>query len=103
MANTIRVGRSYGQWRRVRGICGFLAFAGAFSNGFLPRAVSAAEQPSLALQELVLTAHRSVDQHTIAFLALIVGVVLFAVVTAIMLVRSRARFSRLEGWSRDEI
>ena len=36
-------------------------------------------------------------------MALVLGVVLFAVVTAIMLVRSRARASRLEIWSRDEI
>jgi signal transduction histidine kinase len=103
MPNTIRIGRSYGQRRCVQGIFEFLAFVGAFSGAFLPRAASAAEQPSLALQELVLTAHRSIDQHAIAFLALIVGVVLFAVVTAIMLVRSRARVARLEGWSRDEI
>ena len=75
------------------------AAVGAFS----PLSASAAEQPSLSLQELVLTAHRSIDQHAIAFLALIIGVVLFAVVTAIMLVRSRARAARLEAWSRDEI
>ena len=52
---------------------------------------NAAEPPQLALQELVLTAHRSIDQHAVAFLALVLGVVLFAVVTAIMLVRSAAR------------
>jgi signal transduction histidine kinase len=103
MPNTIRIDRSYGQRRRVQGICRFLAPVGAFSDAFLPRAADAAEQPSLALQELVLTAHRSIDQHAVAFLALIIGVVLFAVVTAIMLVRSRARLARLEGWSRDEI
>ncbi len=103
MPDTIRIGRSYPYRRHVRGICGlicrFLAAVGAFS----PLSAGAAEQPSLALQELVLTAHRSIDQHAIAFLALVVGVVLFAVVTAIMLVRSRARAARLEAWSRDEI
>ena len=51
----------------------------------------------------MLSAHRSIDQHEIAFLALVLGVVLFAVVTAIMLVRTRARLARVEAWSRDEI
>ncbi len=51
----------------------------------------------------MLTAHRSIDQHQIAFLALVFGVVLFAVVTAVMLVRARTRATRLEAWSRDEI
>ena len=99
MPDTIRTSRSYAQRRRLRGIGGFLAAVTAIA----PLPAVAAEQPALALQELVLTAHRSVDQHAIAFLALVSGVVLFAVVTAIMLVRTRVRAARLEAWSRDEI
>src|ERR1700692_2077837 len=107
MPDTIRIGRSYAQRRRWQGIGGFLASLGVavgISVGaLLPRPAGAAEQPSLALEELVLSAHRSIDQHAIAFLALVLGVVLFAVVTAIMLVRSRARAAGLEAWSHDEI
>ena len=100
MPDTIRTSRSYARRWHWRGIGGFLAAVNAVS----PRpAAAAAEPPSLALHELVLSAHRSIDQHAIAFLALVFGVVLFAVVTAIMLVRTRARAARLEAWSRDEI
>ena len=99
MPDTIRTGRSYAHRRRSRGIGGSLAAIAAIAS--FPAA--AAEQPTLALQELVLTAHRSIDQHQIAFLALVFGVVLFAVVTAVMLVRARTRMARLEAWSRDEI
>jgi signal transduction histidine kinase len=96
MAETIRTSRSYARPWLLRGIGGFLAVLGAISP-------AAADQPALSLEELVLTAHRSIDQHEIAFLALVCGVVLFAVVTAIMLVRTSVRAARLEAWSRDEI
>lgn len=43
------------------------------------------------------------DRHEIAILLPMVGLVLFAVVTAIMLVRTRRLTVRLEGASRDEI
>jgi signal transduction histidine kinase len=99
MPDTIRTSRGYAQRWHLRGIGGFLAAIGAVS----PLPAGAAEQPSLALHELVLSAHRSIDQHEIAFLALVFGVVLFAVVTAIMLVRTRARAARSEAWSRHEI
>jgi len=99
MPDTIRTSRVYAHRWRARGIVGFLAANSAIA----PFPAAAAEQPSLALQELVLTAHRSIDQHEIAFLALVFGVVLFAVVTAILLLRTRARAARLESWSRDQI
>ncbi|HEX4410358.1 MAG TPA: PAS-domain containing protein [Xanthobacteraceae bacterium] len=108
MPDTIRVGRGYRRQRRDRrGIYGFRAALGATAVLSLavsaPHPAFAIEPPALALEELVLTAHRSIDQHAIAFLVLISGVVLFAVVTAIMLVRSRARATRTEAWSNDEI
>ena len=99
MPDIIRTSRSYAHRRRAQGIGGFLAAIGAIAS--FPAA--AAEQPALSLQELVLTAHRSIDQHEIAFFALVFGVILFAVVTAVMLLRTRARAARLETWSRDEI
>jgi signal transduction histidine kinase len=104
MPDTIRRSRSYARWWHRQGIGGFLAavvtmvpIAGA------PLPAGAAEEPTLALQELVLSAHRSISQHEITFLAMVFGVVLFAVVTAILLVRTRARAARLEAWSHDEI
>src|SRR5581483_12058990 len=96
MPGTIRIGRG-AQRRHFRVIAGFLAVAGRISPA------AAAEQPALSLQELVLSAHRSIDQHEIAFLALVCGVALFAVVTTIMLARTRARAARLAAWAHDEI
>ncbi len=89
-------------WRcaqRRRRVIGRLAGAiGAMASS----PAGAAEQPALALHELVLDAHRGIAQHEIAFLALTTGVVLFAVVTAIMLVRARGRATRVEAWARDQ-
>jgi signal transduction histidine kinase len=97
MPDTIRTSRScLGRLRQ--GIGRWVAAIGAMPAS----PAGAAEQPSLTLQELVLNAHHGVAQHEIAFLALIAGVVLFAVVPAIMLVRSRGRAARLEARSRDE-
>ena len=61
------------------------------------------QQPALVLHELVLGATRSIDRHEVATLVLIVGLALFAVVTAITLLRMRARLVRLEASSHDEI
>jgi signal transduction histidine kinase len=103
MPDTIRRSRSYARRWHARGIGGFLAavVAAAVVAGAPP--AGAAEEPTLALQEFVLSAHRSIGRHEITFLAMVFGVVLFAVVTAILLLRTRARAARLETWSRDEI
>jgi signal transduction histidine kinase len=84
--------------------CGFLA------AGLLAAAVAvcsapalAQDQPFLALHELVVVATRDVDQHVIAILVPMAGLLLFAVVTAIMLLRTRARSARIEAAARDEI
>jgi signal transduction histidine kinase len=61
------------------------------------------EPPKLMLHELVAGATRSIDRHEVATLVLLVGLVLFAVVTAILLLRTRARLARLEISSHDEI
>jgi len=62
----------------------------------------AEQKPALGLHELVAGASRSIDRHEIVALALIVGLLLFAVVTAILLVRTRARAARLEASAHDE-
>jgi signal transduction histidine kinase len=69
----------------------------------LPLPARAAEEPALALHELVLGASRSIDRHEITALVLLVGLLLFAVVTAILLLRAWARLVRLESSSREEI
>jgi signal transduction histidine kinase len=103
MPDTIRRSGGYARpWRR-----GFQVAIGAVTIGAVTVGATsparADQQPTLALHELVLSAHRSIDRHEIAILVLLLGLMLFAVVTAIMLVRTRARSARLETWSRDEI
>jgi signal transduction histidine kinase len=104
MPDTIRRGGGYAHpW--LRGF--FAGVAAVFGAVFLVTAVAmpahADAPPRLALHELVLSAHRSIDRHEIAFFVLVLGLILFAVVTAIMLVRTRTRSTRLEAASRDEI
>ena len=60
------------------------------------------KQPSLVLHELVAGASRSIDRHEVAALVLIVGLSLFAVVTAMLLVHTRARSARAEASWHDE-
>ena len=60
-------------------------------------------QPALALHEFVVSAHRSIDRHEVAVFVLVLGLALFAVVTAIMLVRARTRSVRVENRMGDEI
>ncbi len=95
MPDTIR--RSGGTTRPWLG--GFPIAIGAVCAG----PARAADKPALALHELVVGASRSIDRHEIAVLVLLVGLLLFAVVTAILLVRTRARSARLEASSHDEI
>jgi signal transduction histidine kinase len=72
--------------------------------GVILAAPARADEPAkLMLHELVAGATRSIDRHEVATLVLLVGLVLFAVVTAILLLRTRARLARLETSSHDEI
>jgi signal transduction histidine kinase len=98
MPDRIRTSRG-SMRRRKRGVCGFLAGLCVAA----PRSAIAREPPSLALHELVLSAQSSIDRHQLAFLAVVLGVVLFAVLTAILLVLTRARAARLAAWSQEEI
>ena len=84
----------------IRGSGGFArpwfgGFALAIAISF-PVYVRAEEPPRLALHELVLGASHSIGSHEVAALALLVGLLLFSVVTANMLLRARARWARLE-------
>src|ERR1700731_2279783 len=96
MPDTIRISGSCAHpWRR-----GLLT---AIVGAIFPLPASAEQQPVLALHELVVSAQDSIDRHEIAVLVVVLGLILFAVVTAIMLVRARVRWTRLETSSRDEI
>ena len=77
--------------RHLQGIGGFLAAVIGILGAAAPLPAGAAEPPPLALHELVLSAQDSIDRHQLAFLAVVVGVMLFAVVIAALLVRTRAR------------
>jgi signal transduction histidine kinase len=72
-------------------------------GAFAPLPARANEQPGFVLHELVAGASRSIDRHEVAALAVLVGLLLFAVVTAIMLVRARSRAARLEASAHDAI
>ena len=62
-----------------------------------PLPAYAEKQPAVVLHQLVAGASRSIDRHEVAALALIIGLALFAGVTAILLVRTRARAARTEA------
>ncbi len=94
MPDTIRIGGYARPW-----LGGFSIAIGAAAP--LP-ARADAQHPTVVLHQLVLGASRSIDRHEIAVLVLLVGLLLFAVVTAILLVRARAGWARLEASSLDE-
>ena len=99
MPDTIRIKRGCAHpWRG-----GFVAAITAATCALSSQEAFAEPTPSLALHELVLTAQDSIDRHELAVLVLVLGLILFSVVTAIMYLRSRNRAARLELWSRDEI
>ncbi len=100
MPDTIRISGSCAHpWRRGLPI--------AVVGTAFPLPAGAEQQPVLALHELVASAQDSIDRHEIAVLVVVLGLMLFAVVTAIMLVRARTRCSaagskpaRPTPWSR---
>jgi signal transduction histidine kinase len=59
--------------------------------------------PKLVLHEFIQGATRSIDRHEVAAFVLFAGLLLFAVVTAILLLRTRGRLGRLEASAHDDI
>jgi signal transduction histidine kinase len=84
---------------------GCLALRACLIAAFLPALtdMALAQGSAPANVELYLSAFASLDRHEIAALGLTLGVVLFAVVTAIMLVRTRQRAANAEIAYRNEI
>jgi signal transduction histidine kinase len=86
--------------RRRRRAIGRLAMAiGTLASS----AAEAAEQSAPALHRLVFDVHRGVAQYEIALVALAAGAVLFAIVTATVLLRTRRRMAWLQDGTRDAI
>jgi len=98
MPETIR--RSGGHAHPLQG--GLLA-AGLISALSAWPAPARAKESGFYLQELVLSTTHSIDRHEIAMLVLMLGLIFFAAVTAVLLVRTRLRAARLEACSRDAI
>ena len=108
------VAASKGKWGmpdtiRSSGYCacpwcgGFAAAVQFFLACSLAAPARAEQPPKLVLHEFVQGATRSIDRHEIAAIVLLAGLLLFAVVTAILLLRTRGRLVRLEASAHDEI
>ena len=97
MPDTIRT-----NWRcpqgRGRGIGRSATAIGTLASS----TAGAAQQSAPALHQIALDTHRGFAQHEIVFLALTAGAVVFAIVTAIVLLRTRRRAARLHAFARDE-
>jgi signal transduction histidine kinase len=63
----------------------------------------AEQPPKLVLREFVQGATRSIDRHEVAAIVVLAGLLLFGVVTAILLLRTRTRLMRLETSAHDDI
>jgi signal transduction histidine kinase len=104
MPDTIRSG-SFAHPRRG-GFRAAGALAGAvmaLPAGFLAPAHADEFLPLFDLHYLALDAARGLGSHELAILIPMLGLVAFATVTAVLLVRTRSRAARAEAVSRDEI
>ena len=79
-----------------------VVFASALPTSDLARADDAGTTQALSTFDALISAFALLDRHEIAGLALTLGVVCFAVVTAILLVRTRNRLTEVEASARDE-
>src|SRR5580658_8563907 len=87
-------------------LCGFCAadlFAGRAPAACLLTALAAMWPTFAHADDTALGTIGHFDRHEIAILLPMIGLIVFAVLTAIMLVRTRRRMARLESGSRDEI
>ena len=97
MPDTIRA-KEVGVRARLRGH----GVGTAVASGAVPTAALAAP-PDGTVSPTYLDALAALDRYEVAALALTLGVILFAVVTAIMLLRTRGRAQRSEAEARSEI
>ncbi|HEY2231189.1 MAG TPA: PAS-domain containing protein, partial [Xanthobacteraceae bacterium] len=101
MPDTIRI-TSGSVWARS-GRCGyFTAIAAGICGIIAPLPARAAESLDVATVGAYVLVVSQLDRHEVAALALTLGILCFAVVTAIMLVRTRRRLHETEAAARDE-
>jgi signal transduction histidine kinase len=80
---------------------GGMTFAAVLCTAAAP--ALAEQPPKLVLHEFVQGATRSIDRHEVAAIVVLAGLLLFGVVTAILLLRTRTRLMRLETSAHDDI
>jgi signal transduction histidine kinase len=105
MPDTIRAGGGSAHPRQ-RGFLKAQWLAGcstALLGGGLAVPANADESPLFALPALAVDAYRDIGSHQLAVLIPALGLIAFAAVTAVLLVRARARASHIESTARDEI
>src|SRR5204863_9669075 len=104
MPGTIRITVDGLGARPQRG--GFCSVGGAILATLLPLGTISAQEGGTAFQGSPLTVYASafllLDRHEIAALALTLGILCFAVVTAILLVLTRARLAQTEAAAHGE-
>ena len=87
--------------------CGARPWLGGFTGAVVSCTAAvpawAEPPPKLVLHEFIQGATRSIDRHEVAAFVLFAGLLLFAVVTAILLLRTRGRLGRLEASAHDDI
>ena len=100
MPDTIRA--TGGRLRTHPGLGGFLTGATASILGSVPGPARADDASALPVTAYI-EAFLALDRHELAALALTLGLLLFSVLTAILLVRTRMRAAAAETASRDQI
>ena len=83
-------------------LCSLLSDTSAWAESAPAVAPSEAATAQPTTLEAYIAAFLALDRHEIAALALTLGILCFAVVTAILLVRTRARLAETEAAARDE-
>ncbi len=91
MIRTTGIGSNFDRRGRCGSVCSAATFGVILVPLFLAGPVLAQEPSPVALGFAYVEAIRNFDDHELAGLALFLGVVIFAVVTAVMLVRTRER------------
>src|SRR5580704_11069307 len=108
MPDTIRItGGNVWAQRRCNGYCTAIAAALGWATASIAAALPAQAQqasptfdvPTIAVYVSALS---QLDRHEVAALALTLGILCFAVVTAILLVRTRRRLAETEAAARDQ-
>jgi signal transduction histidine kinase len=110
MPEVIRTSGGYARPRQGGYLGAGMLAARAFPLGLLTAFTAscltparAAQQPLGTTEDLTFLAYQDISNHEVAILLPVLGLIVFAAITAIMLVRTRSHTARLETACRDEI